>query len=102
MELLFPLIFLALMWFLLVRPQRERVRRHQALLAALTVGDEVITVGGMVGRIVALDDDEVHLEVAHGVVLRVVRLAVNARVQPGGSAGQALGHPEQGDNGRGE
>lgn len=102
MELLFPLIFLALMWFLLVRPQRERVRRQQALVAALTVGDEVITAGGMVGRIVALDDDEVHLEVAHGVVLRVVRLAVNARVQPGGSAGQALRHPEQGDNGRAE
>lgn len=102
MELLFPLIFLGLMWFMLVRPQRERVRRQQALVAALAVGDEVITAGGMVGRIVALDDDEVHLEVAHGVVLRVVRLAVNARVPQDGAGEQSTGQPERGDGRRGE
>ena len=80
MGLLFPLIFLALMWILLIRPQQQRVRRQQELVASLVVGDEVITAGGILGRIVSLDDDEALLEVAPGVVLRVLRPAVNARV----------------------
>jgi preprotein translocase subunit YajC len=79
-QLLFPLIFLGLMWVLLVRPQQQRVRRQQELVASLAVGDEVITAGGILGRIVGLDEDEVHLEVAPGVVMRFVRIAVNARV----------------------
>ena len=80
MELLFPLLFLGLMWFVLIRPQQQRVRRQQELVAALRVGDQVITAGGIVGRIVALDDDEAHIEVAPGVVMRFLRLAVNSRV----------------------
>ena len=85
MELLFPLLFLALMWFVLIRPQQQRVRRQQALVASLAVGDEVITAGGIVGRIVALDADEAHIEVAPGVVMRFLRLAVNARVDGDGT-----------------
>jgi len=80
MQLLVPLILFGLMWVLLVRPQKERVRRQQQLVAGLEVGDEVITAGGLVGRIVALDDDEAHLEVAPGLVLRFLRIAVNARM----------------------
>ncbi len=80
MELLFPLLFLGLMWFVLIRPQQQRVRRQQELVAALRVGDQVITAGGILGRIVALDDDEAHIEVAPGVVMRFLRLAVNSRV----------------------
>ena len=87
MELLFPLVFLALMWFMLVRPQQQRVRRQRELVSSLAVGDEVVTVGGIVGRIVGLDADEARLEVAPGVVLRFLRVAVNARV---GDAPQAL------------
>ncbi len=81
MELLLPLILLALMWVLLVRPQQQRVRRQRELIASLEVGDEVVTAGGMVGRVAALDGDEVRLEVAPGVTMRFVRLAVNSRVQ---------------------
>ncbi|MGH9179119.1 MAG: preprotein translocase subunit YajC [Acidimicrobiales bacterium] len=96
MELLFPLLFLGLMWFVLIRPQQQRVRRQQALVASLQVGDEVITAGGIVGRIVTLDDNEAHLEVAPGVVLRFLRLAVNARV--GDQEGpQAVETPDAGD-----
>ena len=80
MELLFPLIVFGLMWVFLVRPQQQRVRRQKELIAALAVGDEVITAGGVVGRIVALSDDEAEIEVAPGVVLRFLRIAVNARV----------------------
>lgn len=95
-QLLFPLIFLGMMWFLLVRPQQQRVRRQRELVASLEVGDEVVTAGGMVGRIVGLDDDEARIEVSAGVVIRVLRFAVNAKVGgDGGSAGDpALGTGE--------
>ena len=80
MELLFPLIVFGLMWVFLVRPQQQRVRRQRELIAALEVGDEVVTAGGMIGRIVALSDEEASIEVSPGVVMRFLRIAVNARV----------------------
>ena len=88
MELLFPLVFLGLMWVLLVRPQQQRVRRQRELVASLAVGDEVVTAGGIVGRIVGLDADEARVEVAPGVVMRFLRLAINSRVgeEPGAAA----------------
>ena len=93
-QLVFPLVFLGLMWFLLVRPQQQRVRRQQELVASLAVGDEVITAGGIIGRIVAVDDDEVHLEVSPDVVMRFLRLAVNARV---GGEREAVEAPDRAD-----
>lgn len=81
MELLLPLVLLALMWVLLVRPQQQRVRRQRELIASLEVGDEVVTAGGMVGRVAALEGDEVRLEVAPGLTLRFARLAVNSRIE---------------------
>ena len=100
MQALFPLIFLALMWFLLVRPQKQRVQRQQQLVASLEVGDEVVTAGGIVGRIVALDQDEARIEAAPGVVLRVLRIAVNARVGDADAPAEALG-PSDNADGRG-
>lgn len=99
MNILFPFIFLGLMWFLLIRPQQQRVRRQQQLVASLQVDDEVVTAGGIVGRIVALDADEAHIEIAPGVVVRFLRLAVNARV--GDDAPQAVDSPEATDGAEG-
>lgn len=95
-QLLFPLIFLGLMWFLLVRPQQQRVRRQRELVASLAVGDEVVTAGGIVGRIVGLDEQEVRLEVAPGVELRFVRFAVNAKLGVDDLDDPALGPGEEG------
>ena len=81
MAFFLPLVLLALMYVLLVRPQQQRVRRQQELIASLEVGDEVITAGGMVGRITAIEGEEIRLEVAPGVTMRFVRLAVNSRVE---------------------
>lgn len=86
-QLLFLLITFGLMWFVLVRPQQQRVRRQQQLVASLQVGDEVITAGGMIGRIVGLDDDEARIELAPGTEVRFLRLAVNARVGDDDGAG---------------
>jgi preprotein translocase subunit YajC len=69
-----------LTWFLFIRPRRAMVARQQQVLGALSTGDQVVTVGGIYGTIVALDGDEVRLEVAPDVVVRVARRAVAGRV----------------------
>ena len=74
-------LMLGLLWLLLVRPQRRQVRARQAVVRSLEVGDEVVTAGGIFGTIVELDDAEVHLEVAPGMVLRVMRGAINRRAE---------------------
>jgi preprotein translocase subunit YajC len=75
-----PLIVLAvtfvLLWVLFILPQQRRVRAHQALVASIQPGDQVILSAGIYGRIVALGPEEMTLEVAPGVELRVARQAV--------------------------
>jgi preprotein translocase subunit YajC len=69
-----------MMWLLLIRPQQQRVRRQQGLLESLQEGDEVVTAGGMVGRIRTLHDDRADIELAPGVVVTFLRGAVSQRV----------------------
>ena len=63
-------------FFLMVRPQRRRAAMHRQFVAALSVGDEVITSGGIFGTIRGLRDDSVDLEIASGTVLRIARVAI--------------------------
>jgi preprotein translocase subunit YajC len=83
------LILLPLFWFLLVRPQQQRVQRQRQLLASLEVGDQVVTAGGLVGTIDSIDDEHVQLQVAQGVVLTLVRPAIARRVFAEGQKGGA-------------
>jgi preprotein translocase subunit YajC len=69
-------IIAAAFFLLIVLPQRRRTNAHRALLASLRVGDEVITIGGILGTIRELDDEKIQLEVAEGVVLTVARNAI--------------------------
>jgi preprotein translocase subunit YajC len=75
-----PLIFLAailaVFWFLLIRPQRQRQAAHRNLLADLAPGDEVVTAGGILGTVRSIADDHVRLEVAPGTEIRVAKEAV--------------------------
>ena len=80
--LLALLLTFGLMWVLLILPQQRRMRQHQAVVASLRTGDEVVTVGGVYGTITSVDDDTLAVEVAPGVVLRVLRSAVSQRVGP--------------------
>ena len=66
-------------YFLLIRPRQQRMRQQQVAARQLAVGDEVVTAGGIHGRVVALGDDTVDVEVSPGVVLTFLRRAVNAR-----------------------
>jgi preprotein translocase subunit YajC len=70
----------ALTWFLFIRPRRRMMVRQREVLDALSSGDQVVTIGGVYGTIAALDGDEVRLEVAPDVVIRVARRAVAGRV----------------------
>lgn len=82
---LLPLILMFLiLWFLMIRPQMKRAKEHKAMVAALAKGDEVITQGGMAGRISDIDENFVHLEVADNVNVVVQRGAV-ATVLPKGT-----------------
>jgi preprotein translocase subunit YajC len=70
------------MWALLILPQQRRMRQHQEVIASLEVGDEVVTAGGVYGTITSVDEDTLAVEVAPGVVLRVLRNAVTQRIAP--------------------
>ena len=73
---------LALMWFLLIRPQRTRQASQAQMLANLEVGDEIITAGGVYGHIRHVGEDDLSVEVAPGTTLRVAKRAVAAVVEP--------------------
>lgn len=69
-------VLFALMWFLLIRPQQKRTREQQALLSSLAEGQEVMTAGGLYGTIRDVDIEEVVLEIAQGVEVRIDKRAV--------------------------
>ena len=70
-----PLILIfAIMYFLLIRPQQQKLKQHQAMVAALRRGDQVVTQGGLIGKVSKVkDDNEVEVELTEGVKVRVVR-----------------------------
>jgi preprotein translocase subunit YajC len=80
--LLALLITFGLMWVLLILPQQRRMRQHQAVVASLEAGDEVVTAGGVYGTIISVDEETLAVEVAPGITLRVLRSAVTQRVAP--------------------
>lgn len=73
-----PLILIfAIMYFLLIRPQQKRQKEHKALIEGLRRGDQVLTNGGIIGKVVRVKDDgELEVEIADGVKVRVLRSMV--------------------------
>ena len=87
MAQLLPLVFLlAVMYFLLIRPQQQRVRQQRAVVTSLEVGDDVVTIGGLLGHIVAIDEDEAVIETTPGTRLRFRRTAISTRIDAPSSA----------------
>ena len=85
MSLLIPLLLLAVMYMLLIRPQQQRVRRQRMLVSSLEVGDKIVTIGGIVGEIVALNDESADVEIAPGVTVTFLRAAVNRKYEEAGA-----------------
>ena len=75
-QYLFIPVLLALVWFMLIRPQRRRQQEAQRLLESIGVGKEIVTAGGLYGTVTAIEDDEVRVEIADGIEVRVAKRAV--------------------------
>ena len=73
---IFIIVILILMWFLLIRPQRRRQLESQRLLDSLSVGQEIVTAGGLYGTITELEEDEARVEIAEGIEVRVAKRAI--------------------------
>ena len=79
-----PLIgIFVLFYFLLIRPQMKRAKEHKTLLNALTKGDEIVTGGGVLGRITEVGDDFISLEIANGIVVKVQKQSVSTIMPKG-------------------
>ena len=78
-SLLFPAAIVAIMYFLLLRPQQKAAKEQQALIAALKKGDDVVTSSGILGKVYAVADRVVTLEVANGVRMRVLKTSIQSR-----------------------
>ncbi|MGI3209649.1 preprotein translocase subunit YajC [Roseovarius tibetensis] len=73
-----PLILIfVIMYFLLIRPQQKKLKEHKAMVEALRRGDQVVTQGGLIGKVAKVkDNDEIEVELAEGVKVRVVRSTI--------------------------
>ena len=83
-----PLIFLvllvAVLWLLLIRPQRQRQAAQQAMISQVEPGAEVVTVGGLLGVVMDVGDEEIRLEIAPGTEVRVAKQAISGLVRKDG------------------
>lgn len=78
-ESIIPLILVfGIMYFLLIRPQQKKLKEHQQMITALRRGDQVVTGGGLVGKVTKVKDgeNEVEVEIASGVQVRVIRSTI--------------------------
>lgn len=82
--LLFPIGMIAILYFFMIRPQMKRQKEHRVLVEDLAKGDEVVSAGGIVGKITAIGDNFAQIEIADGVEVKIRRQAVES-VLPKGS-----------------
>ena len=77
------ILMFGLMYFMLIRPQQKKQKEHQAMLTKLAAGDEVVTAGGILGRIIEVGDNFITLEIADNVRIKVQRYQVTSLVPKG-------------------
>ena len=82
--MLMPLILIAVMYFLMIRPQMKRAKEHRSMLEALNRGDEVITNGGIAGTVAEIGENFITVEIASNVQVRLQKGAI-ASVLPKGT-----------------
>ena len=78
--LLIPILLMfGIMYFLIIRPQQKKIKEHQAMVGALRRGDQVVTQGGLIGKVTKVKEDtsnEIEVEIAEGVKVRVVKTTI--------------------------
>ena len=74
----FPIILIfAIMYFFMIRPQQKKVKEHKALVQALRRGDQVVTQGGMIGKVTKVkENDEIEVEIAENVKVRIIKTTI--------------------------
>jgi preprotein translocase subunit YajC len=97
--LLILILLFVVMYAAMIRPQQRRAREHQSLIAAVQVGDEVMTTAGIFGTVTAVEGDVITVEISPGVVMRVARAAIGRRLSQELEAGETL---DDGDDDFGE
>ncbi|MCL6556396.1 MAG: preprotein translocase subunit YajC [Burkholderiales bacterium] len=83
MSLLPFIVIFVLFWFMLIRPQMKRAKEQKKMLDALQKGDEVVTAGGLLGKVTKVGDQYVSLEIADGVVVQVQKPTIQAVLPKG-------------------
>lgn len=77
-------MFFAIMYFMIIRPQQKRAKDHQKLITSLSKGDEVVTSGGMLGKILKVGENSVQVEISEGVAIKLQKSSISS-VLPKGS-----------------
>jgi preprotein translocase subunit YajC len=77
--LVMPAGFLAIMYFFMIRPQQKRAKEHQTFLASLKSGDEVVTAGGIIGRVKSVADGFVNVEISGNTVVKVLKSSIEGQ-----------------------
>ena len=83
MPIIMMVVFVVIFYFLLIRPQQKKAKEHQALVSKLSAGDEVVTTGGILGKVIEVGDSFVTLEVAEGVRMKVQKFQVGSLMPKG-------------------
>jgi preprotein translocase subunit YajC len=81
--LLMMVLFIVIFYFLLIRPQQKKAKEHQAMLAKLAAGDEVVTAGGILGRVVEVGENFTVVEVSDGVRIKVQKFQITSLMPKG-------------------
>jgi preprotein translocase subunit YajC len=98
LQLLPIVLIFVVFYFLLIRPQQKKVKQHKEMLGALRRGDRIVTGGGIIGTITkVVDDDEVQVEIAEGVRVRVQRPAISGVLAKTEPAPQSKEPPKSGN-----
>jgi preprotein translocase subunit YajC len=80
-----PIIgMIVIFWFLIIRPQMQRQKEQQAKIAAVKKGDQVITAGGLVGKVIKVDETYVELELGTNVRVKAIKATIGDIIPPGG------------------
>ncbi|WP_226824939.1 preprotein translocase subunit YajC, partial [Acidithiobacillus ferriphilus] len=83
MQIVPLVIIFAIFYFLLIRPQMKKAKEQRQLIAAISKGDEVVTQGGLAGRVMQVGEDYLQLEIAEGVIVKVQRASVTLLLPKG-------------------
>jgi preprotein translocase subunit YajC len=91
------MLIIGIMYFLMIRPQQKRLKDHQAMIGGIRRGDTVVTGGGIVGKVTKVDEQELQVEIADNVRIKIVRGTVSEVRGKGGAGGGPPGQVQGGE-----